>query len=391
MEKLTASKKIEKAKVGLYLDAPFWTTTLFKLDIIEDKAGTITKTMATDGKSIYYYPPFVDECNLDECKGVQAHETGHVILLHPFRRGNRDFRKWNIACDLALNKILIDAGFKLLGRPATLAEHYAGKEGYLLDPRFDGMDAEKIFTLIPDPPPNTPQQAGDVLDYPTDSPAEKQQAEKEQRLYNVQAAQIAKKAGNLPEGLDRLIENLTAPKINIKEIIGQFVDETAKNDFTWKTPNRRYLGEGEYLPSLKSPELGHISFLVDLSGSVTLEQAKDLLAIVKGTIEIYQNAEIDLIFFATRASKPIQITDDTELNSITSPAEIGSGTNYKPPFEMIQTAELDPIGIIVLTDGQCSSFPPDPDTPTLWILTEKNEYFKPPFGEVYLLEMEATP
>lgn len=58
---------------------------------------------------------------------------------------------------------------------------------------------------------------------------------------------------------------------------------------------------------------------------------------------------------------------------------------------MIQTAELDPIGIIVLTDGQCSSFPPDPDTPTLWILTEKNEYFKPPFGEVYLLEMEATP
>jgi len=373
MEKLTPKKKIEKARVGLYLDAPFWTTTLFKLPMIEDKDGTITPTYATDGKAIYYNPTFADTCNLEETKGLLAHETGHVILLHPFRRGNRDFKKWNIACDLALNQILIDAGFKL-------------PKGGLLDSQYKGMDAEKIYTLIPDPPEGQPQPAGEVLDHPGNEP-EKKQAELEQRLYNVQAGQIAKKQGNLPEGLERLIDDLTAPKINIVEVIGRFVEQTSKNNYTWTTPNRRYLGHDLFLPSLKSPELGHLAFLVDISGSVTNEQAKDLLAVIKGTIETYQNSELSLIYFATRASQPITITDETEIQNIKTP-NVGRGTNYKPPFDMIKTANLDPIGIIVLTDGYCNSYPEAPDAPVIWILTEKNESFKPPFGEIFQLETE---
>jgi len=376
MEKLNAQKKIEKARVGLYLDAPFWTTTLFKLPMLEDKDGAITRTMATDGKSIYYFPPFVNSITLEETKGVLAHETGHVILLHPFRRQSREMKKFNKACDLALNPILIDAGFKL-------------PKDALIEPTYKGLDAEKIYTLIPDPPEGEPQPAGEVIDYPAPSEGEKKQAELEQRLYNVQAAQIAKRQGNLPNGLERLIDDLTAPKINIKEVIGRFVEQSSKNDYTWTTPNRRYLGHDLFLPSLKSPELGHIAFLTDISGSVTNEQVKDLLAVIKGTIEIYRNAELSLIFFATTASQPLTITDETEVQNIKTPKNIGSGTNYRPPFEMIKTANLDPIGIIVLTDGYCHSFPEqEPDAPVLWILTGRNDSFKPPFGEVYLLEME---
>jgi predicted metal-dependent peptidase len=375
MEKLNAHKKIEKARVGLYLDAPFWTTTLFKLPMIEDKEGTITPKYATDGKAIYFNPKFADTLTLEETKGILAHETGHVILLHPFRRGTRELRKWNFACDYSLNQILIDAGFKL------------PKDG-LIDPQYKGMDAEKIYTLIPDPPEGEPQPAGEVLDHPAKSEPEKKQAELEQRLYNVQAGQIAKKQGNLPNGMERLIDDLTAPKINIKEVIGRFVEQTSKNDYTWTAPNRRYLGHELYLPSLKSPELGHIAFLVDISGSVSDEQAKDLLAVIKGTIEVYRNAELSLIYFATSASQPLTITDETEIQNIKTP-QVGSGTNYRPPFEMLKTANLDPIGIIVLTDGYCHSFPDrEPDAPVLWILTGRNESFKPPFGEVYLLEME---
>lgn len=384
MEKLTATKKIEKAKVGLYLDAPFFASICLRLEMIEDKPGAITRTMATDGKTIYFYPPFVDSLTLDECKGVLAHEVSHVILLHPFRRQNREHRKFNIACDYAVNPIILDAGFKLI-------------KGYLDDPNFHNQEAETIYNKIQDPPqdtgqgkgkPNTdPGGMGEVIDYPGTQPQTKQ-AELEQKMYNVQAAQIAKKAGNLPGSLERLIEELTEPKINWKEALASFVDQRSRNDFTWTTPNRKYLASGLFLPSLLSPELGEVICLIDASGSVSNPELKDLVSEVKGITELYQGTELKVIFFDTKASQIFTIQDDTDLKGLKIP-HLGGGTNYKPPFEKIEKEGLNPIAIIVLTDGECHSFPNKCDFPTLWVINKKEQFkrFKPPFGDTLLLEI----
>ena len=47
----------------------------------------------------------------------------------------RDPKRWNMACDYAINPLLIDAGLNL-------------PEGVLLDNRFRGMSAERIYNLI---------------------------------------------------------------------------------------------------------------------------------------------------------------------------------------------------------------------------------------------------
>jgi predicted metal-dependent peptidase len=393
MEKLTAIKKIEKAKVGLYLDAPFWASIALRLELVEDKAGLITQTMATDGKQIVFYPPFVDQLSLDECKGVLAHEVGHVILLHPFRRQKRELKKFNIACDYAVNPLLLST-FKL---PA----------GHLDNSTYHNMEAEAIYNALPpEPKPKKgqgqpqgegqqqgqqpcpdPGGTGGVMDYPGNSTQTKQ-AELEQKMYNVQAAQIAKRQGNLPAGLDRLIEELTEPKLDWKEILARFVDSNSRNDYTWKLPNRKFITSGFFLPRLQSPELGHVVCLIDASGSVSGDELKALVSEVQGMLELY-TAQLSIIFFDTSTSDILEITDDTELKGLKI-LRMGGGTDYRPPFEKVIKEGLDPIAIIVLTDGCCNSFSTDPQAPTLWIINNKRYFreFKPPFGETLYMEGE---
>jgi hypothetical protein len=90
--------------------------------------------MATDGVSLYYNPEFVDTLNSATLAGVLAHEVMHPALQHHVRRSGRDPRRWNEACDYAINPLLLDAGLSL-------------PDGVLVDHRFRGMSAEQIYNL----------------------------------------------------------------------------------------------------------------------------------------------------------------------------------------------------------------------------------------------------
>ena len=91
--------------------------------------------MATDGISLFYNPEFVETLNAAELAGVLAHEVMHPALQHHTRRGDRNQARWNMACDYAINPMLLDAGLTL-------------PKDVLIDDRFRGMSAERIYNLI---------------------------------------------------------------------------------------------------------------------------------------------------------------------------------------------------------------------------------------------------
>ena len=124
--------RIQKARTTLLLDHPFFGTLLFRLG---GKASRSVATMATDGVSLFYNPEFVNTLNAAELAGVLAHEVMHPALQHHTRRGNRTPARWNMACDYAINPILLDAGLTL-------------PKDVLIDNRFRGMSAERIYNLI---------------------------------------------------------------------------------------------------------------------------------------------------------------------------------------------------------------------------------------------------
>ena len=126
------SLRIQKARTALVLDHPFFGSLLFRL---RGKESRSVKTMATDGITLFYNPEFVETLTAATLAGTLAHEVMHPALHHHVRRSGRDQKHWNVACDYAINPLLVDAGLTL-------------PEGVLLDNRFRGMSAEQIYNLL---------------------------------------------------------------------------------------------------------------------------------------------------------------------------------------------------------------------------------------------------
>jgi len=54
----------------------------------------------------------------------------------------------------------------------------------------------------------------------------------------------------------------------------RFITTQAKQDYSWTPPNRRYIGSGLYLPSLRSEKIGPVVFAIDTSLSMDVEALK---------------------------------------------------------------------------------------------------------------------
>ena len=129
---LSSVVRIQKARTTLLLDHPFFGTLLFRLGA---RSRTSIETMATDGVSLFFNPKFVETLSTAELIGTLAHETMHPALQHHTRRGSRNTKRWNMACDFAINPLLVEAGLTL-------------PKDVLLDHRFRGMSAERIYNLL---------------------------------------------------------------------------------------------------------------------------------------------------------------------------------------------------------------------------------------------------
>ena len=259
MTRFPSEIRIQKARTTLLLDHPFFGTLLFRLGA---KASSSIATMATDGASLFYNSEFVDTLNAAELAGVLAHEVMHPALQHHTRRGDRNHARWNMACDYAINPILVDAGLTL-------------PKDVLIDSRFHGMSAERIYNLIEEDekqegssgpsesqtgdgsgapgdgslqsdeagsepqPPTTPGGVGQVLDAPEpeaeSGPSVAEQA-REWQIAVEQAEMVAKVAGKLPGGAVRALEAAQAAKVDWRELLRRAWSDTIPADYSWTRP-----------------------------------------------------------------------------------------------------------------------------------------------------------
>lgn len=136
MNRSKAEAAVLSARTGLVLDEPFFGALALRLEIVEDPT---CKTAWTDGVRLGYKPAYVESLSYAELKGLLVHEIMHCASGHPWRRDGRESRRWNRACDFAINPIVTDAGFTL-------------PEGGLFDESFEGKSSEWIFDRIPETP-----------------------------------------------------------------------------------------------------------------------------------------------------------------------------------------------------------------------------------------------
>lgn len=360
---------------------PFFASLMLKRKFILDAN---IKTACTDGIVFKFSPSFIDTLSHEELVGTIAHEIMHISLLHHLRREWRNADKWNHAADYAINPMLMQSNFAL-------------PKGTLYNAAFVDKSAEEIYSLLPDgnekdddgegQAGNDGQQKkeglyskpgmGDVEDYPATSKAELSKAEAEAKQEFAQAMQIAKQAGKMPQGLQRLVEEILQPKIHWQEVLSRFISEIAKNDYSFSKPNTRYLQSDFIMPSLYSIEMGEIVLMVDTSGSIDNEllnrfagEMQDICGLFKSPIKVlYIDTEV-------AGEQDIEPDEPLELEP-----KGGGGTDFKPGFEWLQEHGISPKAVVYLTDGCCYSYPEEPEFPVLWAVTD-NKHFEPPFGEV---------
>lgn len=311
----------------------------------------------------------------EERATLLAHEVWHVGLLHPIRIGNRKPKRWNKACDYAINIMLENAGYTPL-------------KGWLCDRKYDGMSAEQIYALLPDEPDDDDNTGGDVIAQGDDPNAQPSggsgnntpltSGQQKQILTNVvratqQQNMASKDQGWMPGYAQTQINELLRPKLPWDLLVKNWLCEVSRNDYTWQRPSRRF--NDIYMPSLGGEEgLEHLCWCIDSSGSVTDEQLTRFNSEVKAAKDLYNPKRMTIIVFDTDVRDVYEFSEDDDFSGLTFTGR--GGTNMQPAFDMAM--KMHPTAIVMFSDNGCRE-PKDPGIPVLFIVVD-NEGSEFSFG-----------
>lgn len=357
--------RLSKAKTALVLEHPFVGTIALNMPFVFDED---IPTAATNGKRIKFNPEFVNSLTDEELKFLVAHECFHPMLEHNFRRGERQHRRWNMAADYVINKLLIDDN---IGRMPKVGLH---------DPAIynaGGGTSEGIYNILPE------QDEGDGADGLLDncedgegSPAEQAQTQAEWKVKVAQAAQAAKMMGKMSANLQRLVDEVLRPKVDWRDVMQRFLVRCRDDSRTFSRPSRRFITQGMYLPSTTGERMGEVVFAVDCSGSISQHIINQFAAEIGKVKDDLCPQRIHVLYFDSEVSHVESYGPDDALDI---KPHGGGGTDFAPVFEKIEQLDIHPVAIVFLTDLCCSSFGNEPDVPVLWVSTESGTA---PFGEI---------
>jgi predicted metal-dependent peptidase len=399
------SKIIEKlttARVGLLLKAPFFGNMATRMQMIE--ADDWCPTAATNGRNFYYNTKFVDKLSVKKLEFLFAHEICHCVFDHFGRVGSRDRNLSNIAQDYAVNQILVD---ERIGEKITEVK-------ICYDPKYRGMAWEEIYDELWEKAEKIPmedllKQLGEQLDEhikegdgqngegegkdgkgrPSISKEEAQKIKDEIKQAMIQSAAAAG-AGKTPAGIQRLIKDITEPKMNWRELVRQEIQSIVRNDYSFQRPNRKSMHSGAILPGMKEATTIDVAISMDMSGSIGDEDARVFLGEIKGIMDQYEDFKINLWCFDTEVYNWKQITHDESDQLINYEPQGGGGTDFEVNWQFMQDNGIQPKKFIMFTDGYpCGGWGDEDYCDTLFIV-KGNTSAEAPFGQTVIYEKDVA-
>lgn len=367
------SSSFTKARARLLLDNPFFGTLALKLIPKEDDTQP---TGYTNGVVLGYNPKWFNKLSSQQQVGFLAHEIMHIVYLHLFRREQRQPKKWNVAADYVINYPLVhDCNFVL-------------PDGALIDEKYKDMTTEHVYNILPkqqdedgqdiewEDLPDDPGNCGSCKD--GDAGVDSTRAEQKWTIDIGQAANAARMAGKLPGSLSKLIDKIIKPKVNWRAVLTKFLTNTAKNDYSWSKPNRRFIARDMYLPSLYSERLETIVVAVDTSGSISDEELQIFASETSAILASMDPEKIEFIQCDTAINQHDTYTRENLPLKVEFKGR--GGTDFAPVWEYIEENRLNPKACIYLTDLYPSDWGEKPPYPVLWIST--TDVTDVPFGQV---------
>ena len=353
-------EKLISARVGLLLKASFFGNLATRLKLIN--ADEWCATAATDGRNFYYNTRFIEMLRPKEIEFLFGHEVLHCVYDHFGRRGDRDPQLWNIANDYCVNGDLVkhNVGEKITSVPC------------LYDRKYDGLSSEEVYDALYENA--TKIDIGKLLDQMIDehldgegdgdgdqdgegsgrpklSAEEKQAIKDEIKEAMLAAAATVDGAGNLPAGVKRLIQQLTEPQMNWREILRMNLESTIKADYTWMRASRKGWHMDAVMPGQKPDEMIDVAVMLDASGSISQDMLRDFLSEIQGIMDSFPRYKIHVVTFDTECYNPAQYDSDNLDSMIDYEVSGGGGTDFDCIFTYLKNEEITPRRLIVFTDG----------------------------------------
>ena len=165
------------------------------------------------------------------------------------------------------------------------------------------------------------------------------------------AAATVDGAGNLPAGVKRLIQQLTEPQMNWRELLRMNLESTIKADYTWMRASRKGWHMDAVMPGQKPDEMIDIAVMLDASGSISPDMLKDFLSEIQGIMDSFPSYKIHVVTFDTDCYNPAQYDSDNLDSMIDYEVSGGGGTDFDCMFTYLKEQEITPRRLIVFTDG----------------------------------------
>ena len=394
-------EKLTTARVGLLLKAPFFGNMATRMKLIE--ADEWCPTAATNGRNFYYNTEFVKKLSVKKLEFLFGHEILHCVFDHFGRVGSRDRMLSNIAQDYAVNQILVD---ERIGEKITEVQ-------ICYDNKYRGMAWEEIYDELYAKAEKIPmedllKQLGDLLDEhinedgnapgkegdkdskgkPRMTKEEAQAIKDEIKEAMIQAASAAG-AGKTPAGIQRMIKDMTEPKISWRELVNQEIQSIIRNDYSFTRPNRKSMHSGAILPGMKEATTIDIGIGIDMSGSIGQEDATVFLSEVKGIVDQYEDFKINLWCFDTEIYNHKEITHDNSHDLMDYEPQGGGGTDFMANWEFMKENGIEPKKFIMFTDGYpCGDWGDEDYCDTIFVV-KGNTQAEAPFGQTVIYEKET--
>lgn len=391
---MNATDRIKKAHVAIMRHKKFCAYS----GLLACGKVTVTDTIptaCTNGWDVQYNPEFVDKLTDPQLNLLVLHEATHKAYrhIHVWKvLWDEDAQLANIAADHFVNLALIntDAGEGFIRMPDV---------GVQPDQKYRGWSVRQIFDDLKQnsPPQQKPKggstgEPGDGLDQhdwenaASGSPEEQAaQAEEIQRAMR-QGEMVARKMQGKGSGnSDGVFGDLLTPKIDWRKVLRDFITETCagRDESSWRRPNRRFLSDDIYMPSMLGTTMSELVIGFDTSGSCFGgEEMTRFVSEITNIIGDIKPSKCHILYWDT-SIRGHQTFEDGQFAVQSLKPRGGGGTDGAVLFDYLREKRINPQAIVQFSDGYVGSWGRS-DWPTLWALTGS---MSAPYGTTIHLEV----
>ncbi|MCK4951613.1 MAG: hypothetical protein KAS48_07325 [Gammaproteobacteria bacterium] len=408
--------KLSAARTRLILEKPFLGALVMRLPMVEADPAWC-KSTGTDARNFYFNADYIQELSLEQTQFVLSHEALHCALSHFSRRHHRVKHRWDLACDLAINPILVKDGL-VPSLDAFIMDEYEGMTAEEIYPMLDELEDQETMDhhlyneanqdergdnsqdnlqneqqneqqKDPQTDPDKGEQSGKQQQENDGGQPDKVEMDEKQggapqprplnsdemeqlsvqwRQRMAGAAQQAMQAGKMGGALARLVDHLLQPQLPWRMLLARYMTATARNDYNYTRPSRR---EGNaILPSMRSSQVD-VVVVVDTSGSIGHSEINEFMSEVN-SIKGQVCARITLHGCDDHLSEAGPWEYEA-WDEFTLPKDLvgGGGTSFLPVFKWLDQEGRRPDLLIYFTDAEGLFPEQEPEYPVIWLIKGK--------------------